>query len=354
MAAAVEDPSITRELFTGFDGSGATGLVLFPESLRHLFSFGDPILTPADVKGATVQAIGSRETSAIIEALGGHAVDLSDADYQQGIEAGTVDATDSGFVLSTLSPSNQRTTATGNVALYAKVISLVVNTAFWDGLSEDRRAIIERAAEATRSWAIAHQLSDADAAVAFCGGGGRVVLADHQGLEAFRDAEAPMYASLEDDPSTRGSLAAIHALAAAGDASGVAACEPAQVPGELPPEGGALPDGLYRIEATEDYLQKDYPDYVPNAVGVYTFTLDDGRWSFDYVAPGGGKDHQTGTYQVDGSHIKWLWDPCCSQPNPVLDATWSVNADGTLRFEQLSGPPDWALALPFVRVGDLR
>ena len=75
VAAVVDDAAITTDLLSGLDGIGVTGLTLFPESLRHLFSFGEPILSPADVKGRTIRAIASLETTAIIEALGGTAVD---------------------------------------------------------------------------------------------------------------------------------------------------------------------------------------------------------------------------------------------------------------------------------------
>ena len=102
-----------------------TGLTLFPESLRHLFSFGEPMLTPADVKGRTIRAISSLETSAIIEALGGTAVDPDDNAYQQGVDDGSIHGTDSGFVLSAEAETNRTATATGNLALYAKVMTLV-------------------------------------------------------------------------------------------------------------------------------------------------------------------------------------------------------------------------------------
>ena len=351
VAAALRDRSIARDLLSGLEGTGVTGLTLFPESLRHLFSFREPLLTPADVRGKTFQAIASLETTAIIEALGGEAVISATPSTSRGIDAGTIDGTDSGLFISARSESNRESTATGNAALYAKVVSLVVNTSFWNGLSEEQRAIIVDAADATREWAIENQETDADAAVAFCKGGGRVVVADRQGLEAFREAVQPVYAELERDPLAKRSIAAIAALSGQGDAASVAACEPdAPV---LEPEGGALPDGVYRIEATEAFLKAGYPDYYPNAEGVYTFTLDDGRWSFDYVSPNGESDHQSGTYRVRGEDVQWLWDPCCAYPNPVIDATWSVDADGTLHFVQLSGPPDWPMALPFVRVGDL-
>ena len=329
-------------------------MTLFPESLRHLFSFKEPLLTPAAVRGKTFQAIASLETTAIIEALGGKAIYLSDADYQAGIDEGTIDGTDSGFFIAARGESNRETTATGNAALYAKVVSLVVNTAFWEGLTDEQRTLISTAAEAAREWAITNQVTDAEAAVAFCAGGGRVMLADRQGLELFRDAEKPVFTKLEEDPLAKRAITAIAALAGNGDAAGVAACEPDAA--VLEAEGGALPDGRYRVEATEAFLKANFPKAYPNAEGIYTFTLDDGNWSFEYVAPNGGTDedsHQTGTYRVDGNDVQWLWDPCCAYPNPVLDATWSVDADGTVHFAQVSGPPDWTMALPFVRVGDL-
>ena len=69
-------------------------------------------------------------------------------------------------------------TATGNIALYAKVMTLVVNTALWTSLDDSRRAIITTASDATRAWAIANQTKDTDAAAKFCAAGGTVVLAD--------------------------------------------------------------------------------------------------------------------------------------------------------------------------------
>jgi TRAP-type C4-dicarboxylate transport system substrate-binding protein len=354
VAGVLQDPSITRDLLSGFDGSEVTALTLYPESLRHLFSFGDPMLTPANVKGRRVQAIASLETQATVEALGGHAVYLSDADFQHGIDAGTIDAIESGFVLSAMTPSNLWSTATGNVPIYAKVMTIVANTTFWTSLSERQRAIVQHAAEATRDWAIANHETEADAARAFCKGGGRVVLADPVSTDAFRKAEAPVSASLAQDPLAKRVLAAMAASRNANDPSGVAACEPAQRPGVLEPEGGALPNGKYRIEATAAYLMPKYPEYVPEAVGVYLFTLDDGNWSLDYTGPDGGKDPQHGTYQVHGQRLKWRWDPCCNKaPNLPEDATWSVDRDATLHFVQLSGPTDWALELPWPRVGDL-
>ena len=148
VAAVADDAAIRKDVFSGFDGSGVTGLTLFPKLLRHLLSFGAPMLTPADVKGRTIRAISSIETTAIIEALGGTAVDPVGDAYQQAVDAGTIQGTDSGFPLSAGAP-NQTATATGNVALYAKIITLVINSALWTSLDDAQRAIIATASEAT-------------------------------------------------------------------------------------------------------------------------------------------------------------------------------------------------------------
>jgi TRAP-type C4-dicarboxylate transport system substrate-binding protein len=353
VAAVVDAAAITTDLFSGFAGSGVTGLTLFPESLRHLFSFGEPMLTPADVNGRTIRAITSPDTTALIEALGGTAVDPIGEAFRQGIEAGTIHGTDSGFTLARESDTNSSATATGNVALYAKVMTLVINSGLWTGLDDAQKAIITTASDATRAWAIANQTTDAAAAAKFCSDGGTVVLADDTAIADFRAAEAPVYAALEADLTAKRAIAAITALAPETTGPGVKACEPVIDPSTLVPGGGDLPNGIYRIEATKEYLKASYPDYASSSEGIYTFNFSDGHWFFDYVAPGGGGDHQKGIYKVEGDDIYWLWDPCCSHPNPVLHLKWSVDGSGTVHFKLVSGPPDWALALPFARIGDV-
>ena len=281
VAAVVNDPAIAKDLLSGLEGSGVTGLTLFPESLRHLFSFGPPMLSPADVKGKAIRAISSLETTELIEALGGTAVDpLGDA-YQQGIDAGTIQGTDSGFVLS-LVGSNRTATATGNVALYAKVMTLAINTSFWTGLTDAQRTIITTASDATRSWAIVNQTKDAAAAAEFCVGGGTVVLADAHGIAAFRAAGAPIYAALEADPVTKRAIGAIREQVPKSSAAPVVACEPTV--STIVPARGELPNGIYRVEYSDAYLRSWSVTDVNSQHGIWTYRLQDGHWTIDQVA----------------------------------------------------------------------
>jgi TRAP-type C4-dicarboxylate transport system substrate-binding protein len=360
VAATVNDASITSDLFSGLDGSGVTGLTLFPESLRHLFSFGEPILAPADVKGRTIRAVSSQETTATIEALGGIAVDPPDDDaYRRGIVDGTIQGTDSGFVLSAGLGPNRTSTATGNVALYAKVMTLVINSALWNGLVDAQRAIISTASDATRKWAIANQVNDADAAATFCAGGGTVVLADAASIAAFRAAEAPVYAALEADPATRRAIAAIRAYATGTSPATIKACEPDAA--TLVPDGGDLPNGIYRIEYTDAYLKSWGVSDINLQHGIYTYRLEDGRWTIDTVADE-EPDHDVGIYQVQGPDLYWRWD----REQRVDHLIWSVADNGDLTFAPAPGTPavakdtvkvgtseGWIFGLPLIRIGAL-
>ena len=226
VTAARRDEWDRDEALARIRGRGMTGLVLFPESLRHLFSFGEPMLTPADVRGRKIQAISSVETTALIEALGGTAVDPTNDAFQQGIEDGTIAGSDSGFTLATDEPNGLHATATGNVALYAKVMTLVVNSALWTGLDDSQAGRRSPRPKPSRDWAITNQTADADAAAKFCAAGRPVVLAKPSAIAAFRAAEEPVYAALAADPVAGEAIAAIRGLAPPVDApGGVQACQ---------------------------------------------------------------------------------------------------------------------------------
>lgn len=353
VAAVVNDPAITQDLLRGLEGSGVTGLTLFPESLRHLFSFGPPMLTPADVKGKTIRAISSLETTALIAALGGTAVDPVGDAYQNGVDAGTIQGTDSGFVLAAGGKPSTTATATGNVAIYAKVMTLAINTAFWTALDDGQRTIITTASDATRAWAITNQVKDLEAAAAFCKGGGTVVLADAASVDAFRAAVAPIYGALDADPATKRTIVAITARATGTGAATVAACgAPAIDAGTLVPDGGDLPNGIYRVEFSDEYLQSWGVGAADNH-GIYTFTLDDGHWSAVQRADN-VTDDSAGIYRAEGHDVYWLWD-LQQQPNErPKHHRWSVDAKGTLTFTPVTpDDADFEMALPFVRIGDL-
>lgn len=223
VAAIVNDDAISQKMLSGLSTVGVTGLTMFPWSLRHFFSFTSPILVPADVKGRTIRTPGSVDIAALLAALGAKGVLPDDDGFQSGVADGTITAADSGFTVAE-SSLPRAATATGNLVPYAKVITLVANTDFWNGLDDTQREIISRASTATRAWAIANLKPDVKAAAQYCADFGKVVLTDAASIQAFRAKEATVYSRLEADPGTKDLISAIRQRGTATSSAPMKAC----------------------------------------------------------------------------------------------------------------------------------
>jgi len=348
VAAIVRDDAITEEFFRGLDGFGVTGLVLYPEGLRHLFSFGAPILTPADVAGRQIKTTRSADLDAIIEGFGGVPNGANFDALANAISDGTISGIESAFTLMRSEP--RLPIATGNVALYAKVDSLVVNDDFWASLTDAQRAIVRDAAVEAREWAIRNVPSDADAAASYCATGGSVVLADQASIDEFRAAALDVTAELAKDPATDALISRIRDAAVGLSPEPVKACK-APISMTISPDGGDLPNGIYRVEYTDEYLKGWGVTNVNDQHGVYTYRLEDGHWTLDQRADN-VTDHAEGIYQVRGGELYWRWD---NDPGKPIDhLTWSVAPNGDVTFAAVGEISEgWTFGLPLIRASAL-
>ena len=134
---------------------------------------------------------------------------------------------DSGFTLAFANETNGPATAkaTGNVALYAKVMTLVINSDLWTGLDDAQRAIITTASDATRAWAIANQKKDAAAAVNSAPAADRGPRRRRLRRRLPR-RRGPGLRALEADPLTKRAIAAIKSPGAGTSVAGVEGVRP--------------------------------------------------------------------------------------------------------------------------------
>lgn len=212
------EPALADGMLAGLTGTGVTGLALFPEGQRMLFSFKEPILTPADVHGKVIRAPRSETTYAALTALGGLPDDLPDNEFGEKVDAGLVAGAESslayaGTLPTALTPSGHAI-ATANLVLSSKFNTLVINSKIMEGLGGQDRQVLRDAAGATRNWAIALVPSLAVVAKKYCQDGGTVVLATQSQASAFRDATASVYTGLEKDAGTTALIATLRELAA--------------------------------------------------------------------------------------------------------------------------------------------
>jgi len=354
MRAVAENGELATDLMAGLRKAGVTGLALVPEGLRHLFLFRSSALEPADLRGARIRVPRSAVTWSLFSAWGARPTD-ADADA-------TTFAAESSYALTSTLPDTRA--IVGNLVPYARIDTLVINDAAMARLTSDQRRIVREAANATRDEAVAHSEPDAVSARRYCDGGGTVIALSPSVLAAFRKSAAPVTTSLRADPETGGLMDRIAALADSRDAAAPLRCAPGRTASggisaeEIVADGGELPDGTYRAEYTDRYLvgRVLHKENVVSNHGVWTFTLDDGRWTFDQTAAD-GTDHDEGVYEVRGRDLYWVLAP----GGRVLHLRWSTDADGDLHFEQvedaaaLGDPsypyPDFQFGVEWVRVG---
>ena len=106
----------------------------------------------------------------------------------------------------------------------------------------------------------------------------------------------------------------------------------------LTPDPGELPNGVYRVEFSDDYLADHglAPDSVAGNHGVWTTVLDDGRWSVEQVATGHQRPAWRGIYQVPWGGTcggaSTTTPPCSTCAGPVTD-------DGVVDVEEVPRAP---------------
>jgi TRAP-type C4-dicarboxylate transport system substrate-binding protein len=324
------------EMLSGLEPIGITGLVLLPEGLRHVFAFGDPLLSPADFKGKQIRAGRSEMTSAVFEALGATADDFGadDAAVQEGIRNGTIAGAESSFALAagTLPAS---TTVVGNMTFFPKVNSLVVNTDAFDELTEGQQQILRDAANDIVGWAVSTTPSDVDLAEQYCANGGRIVLADEAGLEAMRAAVQPVYAELEQDETTKAMIDEIETLRQdlGPTQTAIAPCGPETNGEATAGDGGsesAFPEGVYRMEVSVEFLMEAGVDEATayHHAGIYTMTFRDGRFvGEDVNAVSHERSVGRGVYCVEQGRVSFgapADPPTCGD---FLSARWTLDGD---------------------------
>ncbi len=355
MTARVVTSDVADDMLAGLDPIGVRGLALLPEGMRIVVSFGDPLLSPDDFTGALLRVPASATTYATFEALGAFPDDVTANDA--AIAAGDVDGAETSLSLAlTTLPAPVRS-ATGNVLLWPKVNSLVINSERYDGLSEETREALGQAAAATRDWAVETVPHVAEEAAAFCEAGGTIVLASPGDLAALQAATAPVVDEMRRDDQTRAIIQAIDDLPTSGDVPvpAVQACDGASggvgvrtEPLTAPGASGELPPGTYRVEMTEAYLRSiglSEEDVYINA-GTYTWTLDGGRWTRvdQPLNENVGNNVCEGYYDVVGGRFtaSAVTKPGRGECAPTLwSATWTFQ-DGTLTWTDVD-PPGFAL-----------
>jgi hypothetical protein len=221
---------------------------------------------------------------------------------------------------------------TANVTLWPQMDVLFANPGRLTRLTEQQRGWLQQAAQdaAGRSTAIADR--DAQSLRNACQSGTRFADASQAELASLRNAFAPVYASLEQDPQTTAFIQQIKALKQSTPAEAPLAI-PAGCTGKAPEQpadtSATAPvdlNGTYRYVLTKEDARKVGDPEVNEFPSVITLKLQDGEVD-------GGCFGQGATYSVTGDRITF------DTPQYGYSMTFTFSADGEGNLRLTPVPP---------------
>jgi TRAP-type C4-dicarboxylate transport system substrate-binding protein len=334
--ALVTSP-VAGEMLAHLEGSGVVGLGLTVGPLRRPFAGGEPLLAPADWRGASFRIFNSPVQGAAVSALGGTPVQLG-FDWPDEVAAGALRGAE--FDVAQYAQNgrtNEAGLVTANVVLWPKVFVLSLSQKRYDSLTDEQKEWVRTAAERATQASVDATYDETSIARKLCDSGARFIKASNEQVAAMKSAVAPVITQLASDPVEGSVLKKIQELAADhGDAETPDVPDncasltpddaPATVPATSPAELSALPDGVYRVEISLD-------DVI--SAGLTNNKGWTGTWTLTVAAE---------TYQV---HCAPLDDPgrdCGNIPSEaVVEGGRLVGAGNTVTFESDRGEAPYTL-----------
>ena len=324
LAKAVATSDVASKMLENLSSSGLAGLTLWPEDLRHPFSVdpAKPLLSPEDFAGLTIRITDNGVGEMLVKALGGNPI-FEASDYQ-GAESG----------LRQGSTLTGQPAATGNVTFFAKYQVLFANGGTFGKLSDAQRNVLQEAAAAAQTKALAERPSDVEAGTAWCADGGTIVLASDEQVIAFQKAAQSVFDELAKDSFNAESIAAIRELKAKTRSSaGAQVCAPTvAIPTQASTENqtwseGLLPNGVWQAKlSVEDLIAVGgvMESSVRENAGVHTFTFQDGK--FTWTLKGDSPGYCEGTYALVGDINRLTLTGDCAPE--VDDIQWRLDDEG--------------------------
>jgi TRAP-type C4-dicarboxylate transport system substrate-binding protein len=188
---------------------GLVSLGILPGPLRVPAGREGPYVGPADYAGATIGMSNSAITEATLDALGATATAL-----RAGTEdVGNVDGMEAQIGAIPFEGSEGMHFVTGNVVLWPRPISVVMNAERYAALTPDQQTWLREAVDSSLDEMTKRaQRLDRETVGNACRNGAQFVNASASDLAGLRAAVEPVYSTLRKDPATSRAIDAIEAL----------------------------------------------------------------------------------------------------------------------------------------------
>ena len=196
---ALQSEHATRAL-TSVARAGVVGVALLPGLLRRPFGLTRPLVGPRDYRGATIATRPGAVAKATFKALGG-AARANVSDDLSGFDGAEPDL----LMISRNAWDRRSRRLTGNVVLWPKAQTIVMNRKAFARLTTDQRMILQRAARASFAAEVERDAHDERYLRSLlCDGGAlSVVTASPLDRTALRASVASVYRILERNSFTK-------------------------------------------------------------------------------------------------------------------------------------------------------
>jgi TRAP-type C4-dicarboxylate transport system substrate-binding protein len=212
---AIVSGQIGTDALTALDGSGVTGLAIYPGTMRYPLTAGEPLRAPGDWAGKDILYYSPEEDGVqarTVRALGGEPVNVG-LHIIDDLKAGLYDGGfDSLGDVAAGGATPRGPFLTSNLVMWPTVLFLVINSDRFESLTESQQDVLVSAAEHA---AAAETAAGVDPTIAesVCGTSARFGTATPDDLTALRAAVQPVYDWLEDDPAEAPLLTALQDIA---------------------------------------------------------------------------------------------------------------------------------------------
>ena len=278
---------VAEQILAKLEGSGMVGLGLVVGPLRRPFTTV-PILDPEDWAGARIRVFNSPTQFDAMRALGAEPVNLS-FEWVQKVRDGELEGAE--FDIAQYRTNDLRQEVghvTSNVVLWPKVFVLALSQEKFDSLSEEQQGWVREAAERAITASVEAEYDETTPARELCDVGLRFVEATPDQLAGLREAFVPVIESLAANPESGALLSAIQGIAAEHPDTDVpdvpagctqVASDAAAGDSGIPVEVAGIPDGVYRVEISEDEVEAYGSSNANGWSGIWTMTIQDGTYA---------------------------------------------------------------------------
>jgi TRAP-type transport system periplasmic protein len=272
------------QMLQGLTKVGVRGLGVLGDGLRRPIAVKHPMLGVGDWRGITFGTLKSQGQAQAIRSLGATPMEVFRRSRNEALKDGRLQGLEMDlFVYERSALAQPAPYVTANVTLWPQLDVLFTNPGRLGALTGQQRGWLQQAAQdaAGRSPGLADR--DAQSLKVACRSGARFANASQTDLASLRNAFAPVYASLEQDPLTKAFIQRIRALKQSAPAEASLAI-PAGCTGKAPAHPaastGTAPadlNGTYRYLLTKEDARKAGDPEVDEFPSLITVKLQDGQ-----------------------------------------------------------------------------